>query len=454
MCAILRITKSLREIDVQALSIREYQKRRRHLLDVMTPNSIAILPAAPIRVRNRDSEYPYRQSSDFHYLSGFAEPDAVMVLIPEREHGESILFCKEKNPDYERWNGKLAGQEGAIEHYLFDDAFPIDDVDEILPGLLEGKQRVYYSMGLDEKFDRRVMEWINVIRSKIKNGAHPPGEFVALEHTLHDMRLFKSSAEVKIMKQAARISAEAHNEAMRICKPGMYEYQLEAAIQHVFLREGSRAQAYNCIVGGGENACILHYVTNNDKLKSGDLVLIDAGCELDCYASDITRTFPVSGQFSAEQRTIYEIVLASQEAAIKEVRPGRHWNQPHEAALKVITEGLREIGLLKGELNELIETEAYKKFFMHRTGHWLGLDVHDVGDYKVGGEWRVLEPGMALTVEPGIYIAPELEDVDPRWKGIGVRIEDDVIVTKQGGEVITSGTPKKVDEIEALMRGK
>ncbi len=434
------------------ISVREFQKRRRHLLDVMTPNSIAILPAAPIRPRNRDVEYPFRQNSDFYYLSGLSEPDAVIVLIPEREHGESILFCKEKDPDYERWNGQLTGQEDAINELLFDDAFPINDIDDILPGLLEGKSRVYYSMGLDEKFDRHVMEWINILRSKVRSGAHPPDEFVALEHTLHDMRLFKSSAEVKVMRQAGKISAKAHAEAMRVCKPGMFEYQLEAAIQHVFMQEGARSQAYPSIVGGGHNACILHYISNNEKLRSGDLVLIDAGCELDCYASDITRTFPVSGKFSAEQRALYEIVLASQEAAIAKVKAGLHWNHPHEAAVRVITEGLKELGLLQGELNELIETEAFKKFYMHRTGHWLGMDVHDVGDYKIGGEWRVLEPGMVMTVEPGIYVAPELEDIDPRWKGIGIRIEDDVLVTKQAPEVFTEALPKTVDDIEALMR--
>ncbi|WP_020410695.1 Xaa-Pro aminopeptidase [Hahella ganghwensis] len=435
------------------ISVREYQKRRRHLLDAMAPNSIAILPAAPVRPRNRDVEYPFRQNSDFYYLSGLSEPDAVLVLIPEREHGESILFCKEKDPSFERWNGKLTGQEGAINDLLFDDAFPINDIDDILPGLMEGRNRVYYSMGLDEKFDRHVMEWVNILRSKVRSGAHPPDEFVALEHTLHDMRLFKSSSEIKVMRQAGKISAKAHCEAMRVCKPGKYEYQLEAAIQHVFMQEGARSTAYPSIVGGGENACVLHYITNSDKLKSGDLVLIDAGCELDCYAADITRTFPVSGKFSAEQRTIYEIVLAAQYAAIDEVRAGQHWNNPHEAAVKVITEGLLEIGLLQGEIKELIEKEAYKKFYMHRTGHWLGMDVHDVGDYKIGGEWRVLEPGMVMTVEPGIYIAPELEDVDDRWKGIGVRIEDDVLVTKQAPEIFTMDVPKEVDEIEALMRG-
>ena len=434
------------------IAITEYKDRRQQLLKSMAANSIAILPSASVKSRNRDSEYAYRQSSDFYYLSGFAEADAIIVLIPGREHGESVLFCKEKDPEFERWNGRLAGPEGATETYLFDDAFPMDVIDDFLPGLLDGKRRVYYSMGLDEKFDRHVMEWINIIRSKVRSGAQPPGEFVALEHTLHDMRLYKSTAEVDIMRKAARISAEAHCKAMQACRPGMYEYQLEAIIQGHFMMEGSRSPAYTSIVGGGANACVLHYIANNAKLKSGDLVLIDAGCELDCYAADITRSFPVSGAFSSEQKALYEIVLASQQAAIAEVVPGNHWNQPHEAAIRVITEGLKESGLLQGEVEELIETEACKKFYMHRTGHWLGMDVHDVGDYKIGGEWRVLEQGMMMTVEPGLYVAPELKDVDERWKGIGIRIEDDVLVTRKGAEVLTSDVPKTVSDIEALMR--
>jgi len=430
---------------------KDFLKRRQQLIGAMDENSIAIVPAAPVRIRNRDAEYAFRQSSDFYYLSGFAEAEAVIVLIPGREHGESLLFCKEKDAEYERWNGAVAGPGGAISQYLFDDAFPIDDIDDILPGLLEGKQRVYYSMGLDEKFDRHVMEWVNVIRSKVRSGAKPPGEFVALEHTLHDMRLYKNAAEIKVMRRAAQISAEAHCLAMQTCQPGMFEYQLEAVMQGHFMMEGSRAPAYNTIVGGGENACVLHYIENQAKLHRGDLVLIDAGCELDNYASDITRTFPVSGQFSEPQKILYEIVLAAQLAAIEEVVPGNHWNQPHEAAISVITEGLREVGLLDGEVKELIETEAYKKFYMHRTGHWLGMDVHDVGDYKVGGEWRVLESGMVMTVEPGIYVASDMPDVDDRWKGIGIRIEDDVLLSKKGPEVLSAGVPKSVGAIEALM---
>ncbi|WP_097459015.1 Xaa-Pro aminopeptidase [Mangrovitalea sediminis] len=435
------------------IPVREFAHRRQALIEQMASESIAILPAAPERTRNRDVHYPFRQDSDFQYLTGFEEADAVLVLIPGREHGESVLFCRERDPEKERWDGFLVGPEGAVERYGFDDAFPIDDIDEILPGMIEGKSRVYYSMGLDAQFDAHVMEWINVIRSKVRSGAQPPGEFIALEHFLHDMRLYKSAAEIKVMEQAARISAEAHCRAMQICRPGMFEYQLEAELVHGFMRHGSRAPAYPSIVGGGDNACILHYIDNNQPLKDGDLVLIDAGCELENYASDITRTFPVNGKFSPEQKAIYEIVLASQAAAIDAVRPGNHWNQPHEAAVKVLCQGLIDLGILKGTLDEVLETESYKSYYMHRTGHWLGMDVHDVGDYKVGGAWRVLEPGMVLTVEPGLYISPNAEEVDPRWRGIGIRIEDDVTVTRDGCRVLTDGVPKTVEAIEALMAG-
>ncbi len=434
-----------------SIAVREFSRRRRNLIEHMAAESIAILPSAPERVRNRDVLFPFRQDSDFHYLTGFDEPEAVLVLIPGREHGESVLFCRERNPEKERWDGFLAGPEGAVGDYGLDDAFPIDDIDEILPGMIEGKSRVYYSMGLDAQFDARVMEWINVIRSKVRSGAQPPGEFIALEHYLHDMRLYKSAAEIKVMDRAAQISAEAHCRAMRLCRPGLYEYQLEAEIVGHFMANGARSPAYPSIVGGGANGCVLHYIDNQAPLRDGDLVLIDAGCELDCYASDITRTFPVSGRYSPEQRALYEVVLAAQYAAIEQVRPGNHWNQPHEAAVKVLVEGLVDLGILNGSVDELIENESYKPFFMHRTGHWLGMDVHDVGDYKVGGAWRVLEPGMVLTVEPGLYISPGAEGVDARWQGIGIRIEDDVTVTRDGHRVLTSAVPKTVAEIEALM---
>ena len=433
------------------ISKKEYSRRRQHLMEMMEPNSIAILPSASEQTRSRDTDFPFRQDSDFIYLSGFIEPESVLVLIPGREHGEFVLFCREKDKDKEIWDGYREGPEGAIANLGADDAFPIDDIDEILPGLIEGRERVYYAMGKDAEFDRHVMEWVNTIRAMVRSGATPPGEFLDLDHILHDMRLFKSAAEVRLMETAAQISAQAHCEAMKICKPGMYEYQLDATIQHHCAMQGGLEPAYNYIVGGGDNACILHYVENNKKLKSGDLVLIDAGCEYNYYASDITRTFPVNGKFSTEQKAIYQLVLDAQYAALEKVSPNNHWNEPHDASVRKLTEGLKELGLLNGDLDELIENGAYKEFYMHRIGHWLGMDVHDVGDYKVGGEWRLLEPGMVMTVEPGLYIAPDNTNVEARWRGIGVRIEDDVLITKTGYRILSADVPKEVDEIETLM---
>jgi len=430
----------------------EYARRRKALMAQMEPNSIAILPAAPVYIRNRDVEHIYRQDSDFQYLTGFPEPEAVLALIPGRAHGEFVLFCRERNAERELWDGLRAGQDGAIAQFGADDAFPISDIDDILPGLIEGRERVYYALGANPEFDRHLMEWINVIRSKARQGAQPPNEFVALDHLLHDMRLYKSAAEVKVMKAAAEISARAHVRAMQASRAGLYEYHLEAELDYEFRKGGAKMAAYGSIVAAGRNACILHYRENDAVLKDGDLVLIDAGCEIDCYASDITRTFPVSGRFSAEQKAIYELVLKAQQAAFDVIAPGRHWNEAHEATLQVIVSGLIELGLLGGTLEEQLASEGYKAYYMHRAGHWLGMDVHDVGDYKVGGEWRELEVGMALTVEPGIYIQANDERVAKKWRGIGVRIEDDVVVTKAGCEILSGGVPKQVAEIEALMR--
>ncbi|MGB1465703.1 MAG: Xaa-Pro aminopeptidase [Alcanivorax nanhaiticus] len=436
-----------------SINRQEFSRRRQELMGIMGPNSIAILPAAPEHIRNRDVEYPYRPSSDFWYLTGFDEPEAVMVLMPGREHGEYVMFCRERDRTMEIWNGYRSGPEGVVNDFDADDAFPIGDIDEILPGLLEGRERVYYDLGMDAEFDRRLMGWVNSIRDRVRSGAQPPGEFVALAHHLHDMRLFKSAAEIKLMRKAASISAGAHVRAMQAVKPGMMEYQLEAEYIHEFMRHGSRSPAYPSIVGGGANGCILHYIDNRQKLKEGDLVLVDAGCELEMYASDITRTFPVNGSFSKPQQALYELVLASQYAAIEATHPDNHWNVPHEQVVNILTQGLLDLGLLKGEFNELVETEGYRRFFMHRTGHWLGLDVHDVGDYRVQDQWRQLEPGMALTVEPGLYVAPDDDTVDEQWRGIGIRIEDDVVVTRDGCEVLTHEVPKDVAEIERLMKG-
>lgn len=433
------------------ISKQEFARRRSNLMQHMEANSIAIVPAGAEKVRSRDTHYHFRQDSDFQYLTGFAEPEAVLVLVPGREHGEYVLFCRDKDKEREIWDGYRAGPAGAVKDFQADDAFPIDDIDEILPGLIEGRERVYYSMGRNADFDKSVMEWINNIRERVRSGATPPGEFLDLDHFLHDMRLFKSAAEVRVMEHAGQLSAQAHCEAIKACKPGMFEYQLESIIAHHCAMHGARNVAYSTIVGGGANACVLHYIENNQKLNANDLVLIDAGCEYEGYAADITRTFPVGGKFSAEQKAIYNVVLAAQEAAMNEVRVGNHWNAPHEASVKVITEGLVELGLLQGSVEDNIEKETFKDFYMHRIGHWLGMDVHDVGDYKVHGEWRVLEPGMVMTIEPGIYVAADNENVEARWRGIGIRIEDDVLITNEGCKVLTADVPKTVDEIEALM---
>ena len=433
------------------ISKAEFARRRKNLMGMMDKHTIAIIPGAREVTRSRDTEYPFRQNSDLFYLTGFEEPDAVLVLVPGRRQGQVVLFCRERDPDMELWNGYRLGPEGAVAYLGVDDAFPIDDLDEILPGLIEGTQRIYYSMGHYDVFDQRVMGWVNQIRKLVRTGAAPPADFTDLAFLLHEQRLIKSAAEVRVMRKAGEISAAAHVRAMQECQPGRYEYHLEAAIQHTFAEHGARFPAYNSIVGSGANACVLHYTENASKMRAGDLVLIDAGCEYQGYAADITRTFPVSGQFSTEQRAIYDVVLEAQRAAIAKVRPGNTWNQPHDATVRVITRGLIKLGLLRGKERELIKAEAYRDFYMHRAGHWLGLDVHDVGEYRVDGRWRQLEPGMVLTIEPGIYIAADNTKVPKRWRGIGVRIEDDVVVTEQGCDVLTGDVPKRADEIEALM---
>ena len=429
----------------------EFKRRRRQLMQMMGPGSVAILPAAPEVVRNRDVHYPYRPDSDFYYLTGFSEPEAIAVLIPGRRQAEYVLFCRERDEKRERWDGPRAGQEKAVQEFGADDSFPIADCEEILPGLLEECTRVFYAMGSNPDLDKRLADWVNQIRGKARTGVHGPVEFIALDHYLHEMRLYKSAAEVQRMRQAAKITSAAHVRLMQTCRPGMHEYELEAEFIHECATRGARFQAYPSIVGGGGNACVLHYVDNRDELKDGDLVLVDAGCEYGYYASDITRTFPVNGRFNPAQRAIYELVLAAQEAAIAKVKPGNHWNDPHDAAVRVITKGLIDLGLLKGTPTHVIKEQAYAKFYMHRTGHWLGMDVHDVGDYKVDGAWRELEPGMTLTVEPGIYIPAGMRGVPKKFWNIGIRIEDDVLVTADGHEVLTRDAPKAVAEIEALM---
>ena len=432
------------------ISRKEFSRRRKQLMRMMGSNSIAIIPTAPERTRNRDVEFPFRPDSDFYYLSGFPEPEAVAVLVPGRRHGEYLLFCRERDPQMETWTGRRAGTAGAVESWDADDAFPISDIDDILPGLLERCERVFCTMGNDPAFDRRVMDWVNRLRQGGRSGTRTPDEFVSLEHLLHDMRLYKSRSEVRVMRTAAKVACQAHRRAMQACRPGMYEYEIEAGLLHGF-RSAGMVPAYPSIVGGGENGCILHYTTNDAVLNDGDLLLIDAGAEYDCYASDVTRTFPVNGRFSKAQKALYEVVLAAQLAAIKKVAPGNHWNAPHAAAVRVLTRGLVKLGILKGKPAELVRQEAYRRFYMHRTGHWLGMDVHDVGDYKVGGAWRVLEPGMILTVEPGLYIPAGSRGVSRKWWNTGIRIEDDVLVTRDGNEILSAAAPKTVAEIESAM---
>ncbi|WP_434131672.1 Xaa-Pro aminopeptidase [Methylocaldum sp. GT1BB] len=429
----------------------EFKQRRKQLARRIKKKSVALIASASASVRNRDVEYPYRQDSDFHYLTGFDEPEAVAVFAPGRKQGEYILFCREFDREKAIWTGRHAGLEGARNAFGADEAFPIDELDKVLPGLLENRERVYFPIGHDPKIDRQVFSAVNNVRAKVRTGVRAPFEFVSLEHLLHEQRLIKTSHEIQLMQKAAEVSVRAHKRAMSVCKPGKYEYEIEAELLYEFTRHGMRAPAYPCIVAGGHNACVLHYTENKDVLKDGDLLLIDAGAEYENYAADITRTFPINGRFSESQRLLYDLVLEAQLDAIEQVRPGNRWNAPHDAAVHTLTKGLVKLGLLEGRVSKLIKDEAYKKFYMHRTGHWLGMDVHDVGEYRSDGEWRSLEPGMVLTVEPGLYVAPDCHDVDPKWRGIGIRIEDDVLVTKDGCEILTAGLPKTVAEIEAFM---
>jgi Xaa-Pro aminopeptidase len=437
------------------ISKEEYAARRRRLLDALGKDAIAVVSAGRLQVRNRDAEYPFRQDSDFHYLTGFNEPDAVAVFAPEREAGEYVLFCREKDEQAERWTGTRAGLEGAKHWHGADDAHPIGQLDVIMPQLMTGRDQVHYDMGANEAFDRRMMHWMNSLRAKVRAGIRAPHAFVMLDRVLHEMRLFKSPAEVAVMRHAAQTAARAHTRAMQVCAPGKYEYEVEAELLHEFRRAGMET-AYTSIVGGGKNACILHYIENRSVLQDGDLLLIDAGAEHECYASDITRTFPVNGTFSPEQRALYQLVLDAQKAAIDQALPGKTWDDPHQAAVKVLAQGLLELGLLQGSIDDVLNKgpenadEPYRQFYMHKTGHWLGMDVHDVGDYKIGENWRTLQPGMVLTVEPGLYISPA-ENVDPKWWNIGIRIEDDVLITADGNDVLSRDVVKEIADIEALM---
>ena len=426
--------------------------RRRARLAARLGNGVAIVPTAPECLRNRDAHYPYRYDSYFYYLTGFREPEAVLVLVGG-ETPRSMLFCREKNAEREIWDGFRYGPEAACDAFAFDEACSITELDARMPDLLADRPAVQVHLGSDPVWDGRVLGWVNAVRGRARSGVAAPGDLRDVRVLLDEMRLIKDGHEVALMRRAGDISAAAHRLAMQAARPGVAEYAVEAVLQHEFRRCGAQAPAYTPIVAGGVNACVLHYVENNAILADGDLLLIDAGCELDGYASDITRTFPVNGRFSGAQRDVYELVLAAQAAAIAMVKPGAHWNAPHDAAVAVLAQGFIDLKLLGGTLDAVLEQETYKQFYMHRTGHWLGLDVHDAGEYKTGGEWRELQPGMVLTVEPGCYIRPG-PGVPEAFAHIGIRIEDDALVTVGGCEILSAAAPKNVADIEALMRDR
>ena len=430
-----------------------FLQRRMNLCNLVEKDSLIILRSSNLKARNSDAHYPFRQNSNFYYLTGFDEPESLMLLKPNQDGEEFILFCRDRDPLREQWDGFRAGQEGAVKNYEADTAYSITRLDELMPKLIEGVKNIYFTMADSDDLYLSINKWLDSVRLNTRNGSEVPHNFIALESILHEMRLIKSPEELEIMKIAGQITGEAHCNAMKTVSPGMTEYQLEAEYLNVFMKNGARFPAYTSIVGGGNNACILHYNENRDELRDGDLVLVDAGCEYQNYASDVTRTFPVGGKFSKEQKAIYEVVLEAHRKALQQIKPGNSWILAQEASVKAITQGLIDLKILEGELEELIANEEYTKFYMHRIGHWLGMDVHDVGDYKVDGKWRTLKEGMVLTIEPGIYILNSLEKVDAKWLGIGIRIEDDVLVTENGFEILTSEIPRDIQDIELLMQG-
>lgn len=438
---------------MKKLTQAEFQERRDILAGEMGLRSIAIIATSPVALRNRDADYKYRADSSFFYLTGFAEPEAVAVIetFDSEEEGYTYsLFCRERDREMEIWNGYRAGVDGAVDDYEADEAYAIDLLDEEILEKLQNKDKLFYRVGHSAEFDARVAKWIAQASGESRRGKSAPAQIVQLDRIVDEMRLHKDANEIELMQIASDISAEAHTRAMQTVRPGMMEYALEAELNYVFGKNGC-VPSYNSIVGGGENACILHYVENDKELKDGDLVLIDAACEYQFYASDITRTFPVNGKFSPEQKALYNIVLDAQIAAINAVQIGNSYKEPHNVAVRILVQGLLDLGIMQGKIEEIIETESFRRFYMHGTGHWLGMDVHDVGAYKTNGEWRSYEEGMVVTVEPGLYIAPDDETVDPKWRGIGIRIEDDVVVTQNGPLVLTAKVVKTVEEIEALM---
>jgi Xaa-Pro aminopeptidase len=430
-----------------------FSERRDLLADKVLEDSAIIVSAASVKSRISDTEYSYRQDSNFYYLSGYEEPESLILIRPNQDKERFIIFCRDRDPLREQWDGFRTGQEGVIQDYGADAAYSINSIDEIMPKLLEGAKNIYFSMSAPCGVDAKISSWVEDIRKNTRSGAEPPQNLLSLDSILHEMRLIKESDEMDLMKQAANITTEAHIRAMQSVRPGMYEYQLEAEYLYAFNKNGARSPAYNSIVGGGNNSCILHYVENNAELKDGDLVLVDAGCEYQYYASDVTRTFPVNGKFSPEQKEIYSIVLEAHKQSMEQAKPGNKWNLMHEKSVEVIVEGLLSIGLLQGSRDEIIDKGEYSKFYMHRIGHWLGMDVHDVGSYKQDGDWRPLEEGMVMTVEPGIYILDSMEGVDDKWKGIGVRIEDDIAITDSGFEILTPDVPRTIEEVEQTVQG-
>jgi Xaa-Pro aminopeptidase len=428
----------------------EYARRRKQLMRMAGENSIVIVPAASASLRNNDVHYPYRQNSDFLYLTGFREPEAMLVLMAEKDGGESILFCRSRDPEREMWDGAMVGLDSAVSDYGMDHAHDYSEVGSMLPDMLHDQDRIYYDLGRNPLFDQRLIGWLNDFRGKARKTFHAPEEIHALDHMLHDMRVYKSREELSAMRRSAKVAIEAHERAMKVCRPGLNEADIHAELLHTFIRHHCEP-SYLPIVGGGANGCVLHYIENNSELKDGDLLLIDAGAEYDGYASDITRTFPVNGKFSAEQKDLYEVVLASQQAAIEVSHAGNQWQSVHDAAIRVATEGMISLGILKNDLEEEIESEGYRRFYFNNTGQWLGLDVHDVGEYQIDGHSRELEPGMVMTIEPGIYIGPEETEVEECWRGIGIRVEDNVAITRAEPRIITDGLVKTVDDIETLM---
>ena len=427
----------------------DFKQRRKHVIERIG-NGIAVVPAAPVRQRNSDVSYPYRPNSDFYYLTHFPEPDAVAVLAPGSEHGDYILFCRERDPQKEIWDGRRSGQDGAVERYGADSSFPISSLDDMMPGLLKDREKIHYCIGHYPEFDARVVQWMNQSKRNIRAGIASPNEMVDLGRILHEMRLFKHPDEIDQLKFAASVSANAHLAAMRACHPDMMEYEIQAEIEYRFQKENC-STAYPSIVAAGSNTCVLHYIENSSKLRGGQLLLVDAGAENDCYAADITRTYPVNGKFTACQKAIYEIVLEAQSKAISTAIPGNRYSDVDNAATSTIVDGLIDVGILQGDRSELMESGAYQPYYMHKIGHWLGLDVHDVGEYRDKGGFRTLEAGMYMTVEPGIYLATS-ENLDEKWHGIGIRIEDDVLLTSDGGNcVTTAGVPKSISEIERVM---